>query len=106
MAIDENVYLINNSEIIKLFKGEKQEFNLEKTSASFIPNSIFTDSETEDLYVLDKENGRIIKFGKDGNLIGQYFHEDIKNAIDFTIDEKNNKAYLINSEELTSFNLQ
>lgn len=106
MAIDENVYLINNSEIIKLFKGKKQEFNPEKTSVSFIPNSIFTDSETEDLYVLDKENGRIIKFGKDGNLIGQYFHEDIKNAIDFTIDEKNSKAYLINSEELTSFNLQ
>lgn len=105
LAIDENVYLISSDEIIKLFKGEKQDFNLEKTSVSFAAEAIFTDSETANLYVLDKTNGRIIKFGKDGSLIGQYFHEDIKNAVDFAIDEKNSKAYLINSEKLKSFNL-
>lgn len=105
LAIDENVYLVSNGEIIKLFKGEKQDFNLEKTSVSFTAEAIFTDNETANLYVLDKTNGRIIKFGKDGSLIGQYFHEDIENIFDFTIDEKNSKAYLINSEELKSFNL-
>lgn len=106
LAIDENIYLVNNGEVIKLFKGEKQDFNLEKTSIAFVPESIFTDSDTSNLYVLDKTNGRIIRFRKDGSLVSQYFHENIKNALDFAIDEKNNKAYFIDSEELISFNLQ
>jgi len=106
LAIDENVYLIANGSVIKLFKGQKQELNLEPTINPYVPGSIFTDSDTQNLYVLDKENGRIIKYGKDGALIEQYFSEAIKNTLDFTVDEKNNKAYLIDSQSLNSFNLQ
>ncbi|MFH0969662.1 MAG: hypothetical protein V1804_04095 [Patescibacteria group bacterium] len=106
LAIDENVYLINEGKVLKLFKGNNQNFSLEQTNISFIPSDIFTDSDIQNIYVLDKDNGRIIKFSKDGVLLGQYFNEDIKKSTGFTIDEKNNKAYLINSEGLFSFNLQ
>lgn len=106
LAIDENIYLVNSGEIIKLFKGKKQDFNLEKTSISFVPEAIFTNSDSINLYVLDKTNGRIIKFSKDGNIVSQYFHEDIKNAVDFTVDEKNNKAYIIDSLKVSSFSIQ
>jgi hypothetical protein len=106
MSIDENVYLINEGKELKIFKGKIQDFNLEKTVNSFTPDKIFTDSDTQNLYVLDKNNGRVIKFSKDGALLAQYFHEDIKKAIDFVIDEKNSKAYIITSENLVSFDLQ
>jgi hypothetical protein len=106
MAIDENVYLISSGSVIKLFKGQKQEFSLEPTINSYIPGGIFTDGDTQNLYILDKGNGRIIKYGKDGTLIGQYFSEAIKNTVDFTVDEKNNKVYLANPQGLSSFNLQ
>lgn len=106
MAIDENVYLISSGNIIKLFKGTNQNLTLEQTVNPFTPDKIFTDSNTQNLYVLDKENGRVIKFGKDGNIINQYFHEDIKNAIDLAAAEKDGKAYLINSEGLISFSLE
>ena len=105
MSIDENVYLINEGKVLKIFKGKIQDFNLEETINSFVPSKIFTDSDTQNLYVLDKENGRVIKYSKDGILQNQYFHEDIKNAINFAVDEKNGKAYLTNSEGLASFNL-
>jgi hypothetical protein len=106
MAIDENVYLINSGLVIKLFKGQKQELNLEPTINPFTPEEIFTDSDTQNLYVLDKENGRIIKYGKDGELLGQYLHEDIKKSTGLAVDEKNGKAYLIASEGLFSINLE
>ena len=106
MAVDENVYLINNGKIMKLFKGQNQNLKLEETAIPFTPSKIFTNSDTQNLYVLDKGNGRVIKFGKDGTILGQYLYEEIKNAIDIAVDEKNNKFYLTNSEGLVSFNLQ
>jgi len=105
VSIDENVYLINEEKVLKIFKGKIQDLNLEKTINPFIPSRIFTDSDTQNLYILDKENGRVIKFSKDRIILNQYFHEDIKNAIDFAVDEKNGKAYLTNSEGLVSFSL-
>jgi hypothetical protein len=106
MAIDENVYLINNDSVIKLFKGTNQNLNLEQTTNPFTPDGIFTDSNTQNIYILDKTYGRIIKFGKDGVLVGQYFHENIKKSTGLVVDEKNSKAYITTSDGLLSFSLQ
>jgi len=105
LAIDENIYTIVNGEVLKIFKGQRQDFNLEKTINPINPDRIFTDGDTQNIYVLDKANGRIIKYSKDGSLVGQYFHKDIKNAIDFAMDEKNSKAFLIDSQKVYSFSL-
>jgi hypothetical protein len=106
MAVDENVYFINDSKVIKLFKGQNQNLNLEQTVNSFAPDKIYTNSDTQNIYVLDKSHGRIISYAKDGSLLKQYFYEDIKNSIDFSVDEKNNKVYFLTSKELDSFNLE
>lgn len=105
VVIDENVYLINQGAVLKLFKGQKQEFNLENTNIPFTLDGIFTNSETQNIYALDKSNGRIIKFSKDGSIASQYFHEDIKKATGFTADEKNNKVYIISPNGLLSFSI-
>ena len=106
LSLDENVYFINGGKVLKLFKGQNQNLNLEQTANAYVPSKIFTNSDIQNIYVLDNQNGRIIKFAKDGSLVAQYFHESIKNSTDFVIDEKNNKAFLSNSQGITSFNLQ
>ncbi len=105
VVIDENVYLVNQGAVLKLFKGQKQEFNLENTNIPFALDGIFTNSEIQNIYALDKSNGRIIKFSKDGTIASQYFHEDIKKATGFTADEKNNKVYIISPNGLLSFSI-
>ncbi|MDO8529505.1 MAG: hypothetical protein Q7S18_02450, partial [bacterium] len=106
MDIDENIYLSSGDKILKLFKGKSQDFNLEATVNPFTPDEIFTDSETANLYVLDSQNGRVIKYSKDGTILNQYFSEGIKNTTGITVDEKNNKVYLLNSDGVSSFDLQ
>lgn len=106
LAIDENIYLANGNEIMKIFKGNKQDLTLEPTKNFFTLNEIFTNNNTANLYVLDKEWGRIIKYSKDGNLIAQYSHESIKNSTDFVVDEKNNKAYVANNQGLFSVSIK
>jgi hypothetical protein len=98
IAIDENVYLVDGGQILKLFKGAKQEFNPESSATPINFNKVFTDSETSSLYVLDIGNGRLVKFAKTGEIISQYYSPEIEKAVNFTADEKNNKAYFITSD--------
>jgi len=105
MAIDENIYLADGGKIIKLFRGKKQEFNLEQSATPIRFNKIFTNTDTDNIYVLDNPNGRVIKFGKSGEIISQYYNDKLKNALEFAVDEKNNKAYFTTSSELDAIEL-
>jgi hypothetical protein len=95
MAIDDNVYLAQNKQMIKLFKGLKQEFSIEPTNTPIIFSKIFTNSDIQNIYVLDSSNGRVIKLSKSGEIISQYYSELLEKARDFSVDEKNNQAYII-----------
>ena len=105
MAIDENIYLADGGKIIKLFRGKKQEFNPEQSATPIRFNKIFTNTDTDNIYILDNPNGRVIKFGKNGEIISQYYNDKLKNALEFAVDEKNNKAYFTTSSELDAIEL-
>lgn len=106
MAIDENVYLAGGERINKLFKGksENAEFEQSKTPVSF--NQVFTEPGTANIYVLDGQIGRIIKYEKGGKIISQYYAEKLKGANDLVVDEKGQQAYIINSANVFSIALQ
>lgn len=105
MAIDENIYLADGDKIIKLFRGKKQEFNPEQSATPIKFNKIFTNTDTANIYVLDNPNGRIVKFSKNGEIISQYYSDKLKNALELSVDEKNNKAYFTTSSELAEMEL-
>lgn len=98
MAIDENIYLATDGGIAKFFKGKKQEFGLEQSNTPFKIDKVFTNSDTPSLYALDSSMGRFIKFSKNGEIISQYYNEFLENSKDFAVDEKNNKAFIVTSE--------
>ena len=105
MAIDENIYLADGDKIIKLFRGKKQAFNPEQSATPIKFNKIFTNTDTANIYVLDNPNGRVIKFGKSGEIISQYYSDKLKSALELAVDEKNNKAYFTTSNELAEIEL-
>ncbi len=97
-AIDENVYLATSSTILKLFRGAKQDWVPEQSATPINFSKIFTDSQTSNIYALDGVYGRIIKFTKTGELLSQYYNKALEKSQDFTVDEKNGKAYVVTAD--------
>ncbi|HPN96499.1 MAG TPA: hypothetical protein PLK35_01910 [Candidatus Moranbacteria bacterium] len=97
LTISDNIFLTDGKNIQKFFQGKNQEFILEETATPIIIDKIYTQPESENLYILDKTNARIIKLGTGGDIINQYYSESIKNATDITVDKNNGIIYF--SEE-------
>ena len=104
MAIDGNLYLSKKDSVIKLFNRKIQNFELKKDADSFI-DKIFTDEDTISLYVLDKTNGELDKYGKEGNKQAFVSNQALTEAVDIRIDEKNSLAYFITSEGMFKITL-
>ena len=106
LAVSDNIYLAENNNIIKLYRGKKQDFKIEKTATAITANKIYTQENYQYIYILDKTNSRIIKTDLNGQIIAQYYNEKISNADDFTIDEKNLTVYLLFESNVKKFKIE
>ncbi|NTV41247.1 MAG: hypothetical protein HGA61_03150, partial [Candidatus Moranbacteria bacterium] len=107
MTIDDSIYLIQNNQVVKFFKGKKQALNLENSTTPIHFDKIFTTIDSASLYVLDTQNSRLIQYDKaTGNIISQFYNEAFKNGQAFAVDEKNKTAYVVTNEGLISVALQ
>ena len=59
LAVSENIYLAEKSNLVKLYRGKKQEFQLEKSETPFIIDKIFTRPEIKTSIFSTKTNARI-----------------------------------------------
>ena len=103
--MSDNIFITDGSTITELFKGQKQNFNLEATATPITPFKVFTKPGFANIYILDKQNSRIAKVDPSGNIVAQYYNSDISNANDFTVDEPNNAAYFSVAGEIKSFQM-
>jgi methyl coenzyme M reductase subunit C-like uncharacterized protein (methanogenesis marker protein 7) len=99
MAIDDYVYLAEDNSLMKLFKGTRQNFSVEPTNTPIVFSRIYTNVDVQHIYVLDSPNGRVVKLTKDGMIIRQYYDELLEKAKEFSVDEKNNRAYVITEKD-------
>jgi len=106
IALNENLFLTDNTEIWKFFRGKKQDFNLEKTALPLKPFRIYTELENPNLYVLDQENSRFVKYNQEGKIVFQYYHPSISGAENFSVDETAKKIIFADSERVITFNWQ
>jgi hypothetical protein len=106
MAINENIYVLNGTNILKFFRGKQQDYSIEETATNIIPDKLYTKPTGENLYVLDKTNSRIVKLDKDGNIISQYYNSEIASAKNFAVDEENNIVYVSSENSVKSFGIE
>lgn len=107
MAIDDSLWFANGKQVIKYFKGAPQEIKFESSQTTVNYDLIHTDLDSNSIYVLDKLNSRIVVFNKEnGNIISQYHNEKLKDAVSFTINEKNKTAYAVTSSGLISISIE
>lgn len=104
LAIDGNLYIAQDDSIIKLFNRKLQSFELKKDANSSV-NEIFTNENVSSLYVLDKMNGELDKYDKEGNKQSFVSNQELTQASKIWVDEKNSLAYFITDKSLFKITL-
>jgi hypothetical protein len=105
MAIDGSIYLLYaNGTILKFFGGEPIPFELKGLGEPLkTPTSLFTDEQTNFIYVADPGNRRILQLRKDGELFRQFkltngnAFEDVKGLF---VDEAGGRLYILSGKAL------
>lgn len=105
LALSENIYVASDNDVLELFKGKKQDFNLEDSSTPIAPYKVYARSGSQNIYILDKKNSRLVKLDQNGNILTQYFNYQIGSANNFIIDEQNNNAYIATTDNIFFFAL-
>ncbi len=105
MTINDGIFIIDSGKISRFFKNKKQDFSIEATATPIIPEKIFTLENSTNLYILDKNNSRIIKIDANGNIVKQYHNSELSKTESFAVNEENNTIYFSTNNSVTSFNM-
>lgn len=108
MAIDSSVYVLSNDgNIAKFTKGNTDSFSVTGLDKEFAnPTKIFTNIDTDNIYVLDNGNSRIVVLDKNGAYKAQYQAGVIKNAKDFDVLEGDKKVYVLSSSKVFEIDIK
>lgn len=101
IAIDGSIYILNSDKtIFSFFKGEEQEFQFENNDILLSSDKIWTDIDSDYLYILDAEGKKITILNKKGELIIQYYSDEFNNLKDFIVDETSKKIYALSDNKI------
>ncbi len=94
LAIDGSIWILfSDGTIEKFTKGKSESFNVSGLDKPFSnPTRIYTNVDSDNLYILDNGNSRIVVLDKNGSYKSQYQASVLKNAKDFEVLEKDQPA--------------
>lgn len=108
MQIESSVYILKSGgEILRFTRGDKDNFSLNGLDKDIKdPKSIFVSSDTDNLYVLDSGNSRLLILTKTGSYKGQIQGGKFATASDLVVDEQGKKVYLLEGGKLFQVDLK
>lgn len=108
MQIESSVYILKRGgEIMRFTRGDKDHFSLGGLDRGIKdPKSFFISSDTDNLYVLDSGNSRLLILTKTGEYKGQISGDKFGTSSDLVVDEKGKKVYLLEGSKIYSADLK
>lgn len=106
IAIDGSIWILSDGNVAKYTKGNSDNLNitrLDKPLSS--PTRIFTNTDTDNVYILDNGNSRVVVLNKSGEYQAQYQANVLKNAKDFDVKEKDKIIYFLTNGKVYSIKL-
>lgn len=101
MTIDGSIWVLTKDNILKFTLGKKDNFALTKMPESFSePVKIYTSAKEENLYVLDKGQGKILVINKNGEFRGSYVWQGVKQTTDLVALESMKKIFLLSGQKI------
>lgn len=107
IQIDGSVYiLLANGQILKFTQGNTDTFSCNGLDKNFNnPKSFFTSQDTDNIYILDGGNNRLVVCDKKGNFVKSYFSDKFGSFSDLVVNEKNKKVYLLFLDKIFTMDL-
>jgi outer membrane protein assembly factor BamB len=108
MAIDGSVWLgTTNGKILRFTQGKENAFTARGVEPALGMNLVVATSDSEkNLYILDKNNKRVVVLDKDGIYLAQYSWEKQIMASELAVSEKQGKIFLLAGGKLYSIDLK
>lgn len=107
LQIDSSIWLLRSGgEIDKYTQGAADFFSiggLDKPVKD--PKSFFVSDQTDNLYLLDSGNGRLVVLDKKGGYKAQYKSDSFTNFTDLVVDEIGKKAYFLQGSKIYQIDL-
>lgn len=108
MQIESSIYVLKSGgEILRFTKGDKDNFSFAGLPSGVKdPKSLFVSSDTENLYLLDSGNSRLLVLTKTGEYKEQITGSKFATATDLAVDEVGKKVYLLDGSKIYSVDLK
>lgn len=107
LTIDGNAYIYQNGKILKFYKGQQKEFELDQIQPELSHEQvkIFTDDDRSYLYLLDKPTKRLIIFSKKGKLIKQITSPLFDGIVGMVISRREDLAWILTNNKVFEIEL-
>jgi len=107
IVVDGNIYVLTkNGEAIRLFQGNRQTWSLSAIDPVLNQaDKVWTDINTDNIFILDIKGKRIVEFTKEGKLVSQYVSESFTNLKDITVDWDNKTIYVLNENSILAIDI-
>lgn len=108
LAIDGSIWVLSQEgKILKFTLGALDVFGMAGLEKGFEnPTTLYTDSEIDNLYILDKGNGRVVVLAKSGEYQFQYLWEGARQAQDMVVSEEEGKIFILAGEKVYEIGLE
>lgn len=107
LQIDSSVWVLKRNEILKYTQGAPDFFSLSGLDKPIKePKSLFVSDQTDNLYLLDSGNNRLLVLDKKGIYIAQYQADQMNSFSDLAVDETNKKVYLLAGSKIFQMDLR
>lgn len=95
-----------NGTLSRFTRGIRDDFEVTGLQAPFSSGAlVYADPDSDNVYVMDVKNQRVVGLTSDGKFVKQYEGSFINNALSFAIDEESNTGYVVSNNKITSFDL-
>ncbi len=108
MAIDGSIWLLDkDGRLFKYTRGAPDAFGFSGLDKDLVsPRALYADDETENLYLLDRGNSRILVVAKSGEYQDQYLWPTISQATDLVANEAEKKLLLLVNDKVYEIGLE
>ena len=105
LCIDGDIFVLKaNGQVIKFTQGQRQTFEITGLDPVLSGGQkIWTYTDLQYLYILDKTEKRLVILGKDGHLIQQITATEFKAPTGLVVDEVKKTGYILDSGKLYQF---
>lgn len=107
MVIDGSVWVITGGDVVKFTQGRPGQFKFQGL-AQDAPQAVllFTNDDSKNIYLLDREKGSIVVIEKDGTYKSAYEWNGLKTASSLVVSEEEKKIFILKDSKIYALDIK